>query len=188
MVKQDRALPQTRQQDALCRNHPQPRSQKKCRPWPVCEPALVIPHLQKDFGMEEAFPFSPLPPDAGNAASPEPIAAERMARSVDGLTKERGWVAKRGTFSWQGGSLQQCWYREATSNIRAEPRTRAERAARETNSPSGTRKYSSKGDKKLRKSHRNNPPPNKTSSAQNKSATDKAFESSVFISCASRYL
>lgn len=73
--------------------------------------------------MEEAFPFSPLPLNPGNAASTEPITAERMAGSVAGLSKELGWVAKRGTFSWQGGSFQQRWYGEATSSIRAEPCT-----------------------------------------------------------------
>lgn len=84
--------------------------------------------------MEEASPFSPLPLNPGNAASTEPITAERMARPVDGLAEERGWVAKRGTFSWQGGLLQQCCCREASPSIHTGP-CHKQRAAGETNCP-----------------------------------------------------
>lgn len=85
--------------------------------------------------MEEASPFSPLPLNPGNAASTEPITAERMARPVDGLAEEeRGWVAKRGTFSWQGGLLQQCCCRGASPSIHTGP-CHKQRAAGETNCP-----------------------------------------------------
>lgn len=118
MTKQDQALPQTQQRDALC--IPSCRQGKQmlilasvgaC----PCHP----PPGKGSLGMEEAFPFSPLPLNPGNAASTEPITAERMV--CGWISEEQGWVAKRGTFSWQGCLMQQCCCRGASPSIHTGP-------------------------------------------------------------------
>lgn len=143
MIKQHQALPQTQQWDALC--IPSSSQGKEMLIPDQCGSLPLPSPTWERLSMEEAFPFSPLPLNAGNAVSTEPITAERMAGSVDGLAEEWGWVAKRGTSSWQGGLLQQCCCRAASSSIHAGPCHKQKELLEKL--PLGTRKYSSKRDK-----------------------------------------
>lgn len=129
----------------LCAAHPVAK-ENKCSSLARVGACPRHPPPGNGSGMEEAFPFSPVPLNPGNAASTEPITAARMAGSVAGLAEEQGWVAKRGTFSWQGGLVQQCCCRGASSSTHTGP-CHKQKSCWRNKLPLGMRKYSSKGDK-----------------------------------------
>lgn len=146
----------------------------------------MIPHLQKDFGMAEAFLFSPfLPLNTGNVVNAEPMAAEKLAWSGAGLTQSWAGGTKPGTFSWQGG-----FNNAGTETPRPRRALHTHRKSRRRNKqPIGKKKNTAgKGDKSSASHTQTTSPQIKPPLPRTKVPPTKAFESPVFIYGASRYL